>query len=129
MRHNHERRGCGFADVVMWRLSNSLDPINPNVVDVIQLNNSLVTFPLTSSPIRNVFDQQPHIRTLHGAPNFLGRCSVPYAHQRQTTLPVESTGKVLSRFGLANLTVVLLVGRLGADVRQLVPPLGSRSDA
>ena len=44
MCHDCERRGCGSADMDVWRLSDLLDPIKPKAVRVVWLNNSLVTF-------------------------------------------------------------------------------------
>ena len=41
---------CGFADVGVWWLSDTLDPIKPKGVGVVWLNNSLVTS-LSTSPI------------------------------------------------------------------------------
>ena len=54
---------CGSADVDVWQSSDSLDPIKPKAVGVVWLNNSLATFPSTSSSssTRNVFGQQPHL--------------------------------------------------------------------
>ena len=39
---------CGFADIEVWWLFNPLDPIKLKGVGVVWLNNSLVTFTLTS---------------------------------------------------------------------------------
>ena len=52
----------GLADMNVWWLSDSLDPIKPKVVRVV-LSQQLTSFlPLfTSSSIRNVFDQQLHL--------------------------------------------------------------------
>ena len=44
------RKGCGFADVVAWRMSDASGPIKPKDVGVVWFNNSLVTF-LSASPI------------------------------------------------------------------------------
>ena len=41
---DRERGLCGFADVGVWRTSDSLDPIKPKVAEVVLLNNLLVTF-------------------------------------------------------------------------------------
>ena len=46
---DHERGGCGFADVVVWRMSDAPGPIKPKGVGVVWLNNSLVTSPPASS--------------------------------------------------------------------------------
>ena len=45
MRRDREQRGMWVADVVVWRLSEFLDPIKPKDVGVVWLNNSLVTSP------------------------------------------------------------------------------------
>ena len=50
MCHDRERRLCGFAVVNVWRTSDVLDPIKPKAVEVVWLNNSLVTS-TPSSPI------------------------------------------------------------------------------
>ena len=59
---------------------------------------------------RYVSYQQSCLWTFHGAPNLSWGRPLPYAYQRWTALPVKSTGKVLYRFGLINLTRVLIVG-------------------
>ena len=121
---DHEWRVCGFADMDVWRSSDLPDPIKPTVIRVV-LSQQLTCYHSTiPSHTRYVSHQQPHLWMLYGAPHFSRRCSLPYAHQRWATLPVESTGKVLSRFGSMTLTGVLIVGGLGYDVWQLVPSLG-----
>ena len=64
-----------------------------------------------------------------GAPDFLSRHSLPLAHKWWAILPVESTGKALSRLRFTSLTSVLVVGGLGIDAWQLVSPLDSWGDA
>ena len=113
--HDYEQRVCGSADMDVWWSSDPLDPIKPRVVRVIWLNNLLVIFFSTFLFTRNVFSQQLYFRTLHGTPDFSPGCLVPPPHKRWTALPVESTGKVLSRFGSTTLTGILVVGRSSID--------------
>ena len=81
MCRDRERRGCGFADVDIQGSSGSRDPIKPKVVRVVCPNNSLVTFLLTTLSTCNVFDQQLHLRMLHGASNLSARRLIPSPHE------------------------------------------------
>ena len=46
---DRERRECGFADVVVCRMSDADDPIKPEATGVVCINNSLIALLLASS--------------------------------------------------------------------------------
>ena len=113
MCHNLERRGSGFADVDAWRWHNSLDPIKPRAVGVVLVQQPTCHLSTDFLYTHYVSYQQPHFWTFYGAPDLVWRCLVPPSYQWWSTLSVEPTGKVLYRFGLTNLTGVLVTGGRG----------------
>ena len=111
MCHNHEREGCGSADVDTWQLSNSLDPIKPRAVRVIYPNNSLIIL-LLSTPIL----------TMSLVNSCVFECSMGHRISREDArfhlhtsdgqhYPSNQQVRSCPDLGLTNLTAGLVVGR------------------
>ena len=58
MCHDRERRKCGSADMIVWQMSGSLDPIKPKAAGVVWINNSFVI------PLFNCFNSLPCLSSI-----------------------------------------------------------------
>ena len=123
--HDHEQRGCGSADMDVWQSSDPLDPIKPMDIEVV-LIQQLTCYCLTdyTQPLAmSLINSHTFECSMGHQISWEDACFHLHTSDRQH-YPSNQQVRSCPDLDLTNLTVVLVVGRLGDDARQLVSPLG-----